>query len=104
MGQITLLSVAGSLFQNLASKELVKLVPGAPFEDILQLTTGRNSPLFKALNPGLQIKVIEQITVAIRNPFAIVVAGSSLALISSLFLSVSFRAWFDLVDDFLIHF
>lgn len=58
-----------------------------------QLATGRHSHLYDELTPDLQDHIVRIVTVSIRNAFSIIVPAGAIALIASLFLSVS-----DLVD------
>lgn len=89
MGQIIILSIGGSLFQNIGSELLSQILPDLPADDIIRLTTGTHSPIFEALSQDLQTRVVEQITLALRNVYFVMVATSGLAFIGSLFLSVS---------------
>lgn len=87
MGFILILSIGGTIFQNIATERISQIIPNAPADDIVQLTTGTHSAIFKSLSSEVQGQVIEQVTLAIRNVFFVMVAGSALAFISSLFLS-----------------
>ncbi|KAI1771731.1 major facilitator superfamily domain-containing protein [Hypoxylon cercidicola] len=87
MGQIVILSLAGSLFQNIGAQRIMDLIPDLSFEDALQLTTGTHSSIFEGLGPELQGQVVEQLTLALRNVFIAMLATSAAALIGSLFLS-----------------
>ena len=89
MGAIVILSVAGSLYQNIAVDKIGRILPDATRSEIEQLTSGRYSSTFQSLSAGVRDQVVQEITLAICNGFLIVVVGSALALISSLFLSVS---------------
>ncbi|KAI1426173.1 major facilitator superfamily domain-containing protein [Xylaria sp. FL1777] len=87
MGSIIFLALGGSLFQNIGSKEIRRLLPNISFKDSVQLTTGTSSSVYKALSPEEQMIVKEQITFAVRDVFAVVLATSAIAFIGSLFLS-----------------
>ena len=89
LGAIVILSVAGSLYQNIALDRIRDILPDASREDILQLTSGRYSDIFTSLSEGNRMLVVQEVTLAIRNGFLILVVGSALALVSSLFMSVS---------------
>lgn len=89
LGQIILLSLAASPYQNIGVQKIQALLPNLSAEDVQQLTTGRESSLFESLSMDTQIALIEQVTFAIRNTFIILVAASALAFIASLFLGVS---------------
>lgn len=89
MGQIIILSLGGSLFQNICIAELSAILPGVPEEDIVELTTGTHTPIFDSLDDGLQAQVVYRVTLAIRNVYYVIMAASAAAFITSLFLSVS---------------
>lgn len=89
LGAIVILSVAGSLYQNIGIERISRILPDATREEILQLTSGRYSSIFESLSANVRDQVVQEVTLAIRNGFLILVAGSALAFISSLFLSVS---------------
>jgi hypothetical protein len=88
LGQIALLSLAASLYQNIGVQKIHALLPHLSAQDVQQLTTGRQSSLFDGLSVEIQTVLIEQVTLAIRNTFAILIAASALAFIASLFLGV----------------
>ena len=96
LGAITILAVAGSLYQNIAAEKIGQILPDATREDILQLTSGRYSTIFQSLDLGIRDQVVREVTLAICNGFIILVAGSALAFVSSFFLSVS-------IKNFIIH-
>ncbi|KAI2618204.1 MFS general substrate transporter [Hypoxylon sp. NC1633] len=87
MGQIVLLSLAGSLYQNIGSQRIGEILPNLSAYDVQQLTTGRHSPIFDSLSPEIQTQVVQIVTLAIRDGFAAIVPASGLAFIASLFLS-----------------
>ena len=89
LGAIVILSVAGSLYQNIGVESLGQILPDATRAELLQLTSGRYSSIFQSLSTDLRDQVVQEVTFAIRNGFRILVVGSALALISSFFLSVS---------------
>ncbi|KAI0197902.1 major facilitator superfamily domain-containing protein [Astrocystis sublimbata] len=87
MGSIFYLSLGGSLFQNIGSQQIRRLIPTLSTGDALQLTTGTNSDVYKALSPHDQTIVVEQVTIAIGHVFLVIVITSAIAFIGSLFLS-----------------
>ena len=89
LGAIVILSVAGTLYQNIGIDKLGRILPDATKEELLQLTSGRYSAIFQTLDLDVREQVVQEVTLAIRNGFLILVAGSALALITSFFLSVS---------------
>ena len=88
MGLIVILSVSGTIFQNIAAQKIGQIIPDASFSDVIQLTAGTHSMIYKSLGPVLQAEVVEQITFALRNVFFVMLAGSALAFIGSFFLNV----------------
>ena len=89
LGAIVILAVAGSLYQNIGADQISRILPDASREEVMQLTSGRYSNLFRSLNGEVRDQVVQAVTLAIRNGFRILVVGSALALLSSFFLSVS---------------
>jgi hypothetical protein len=89
LGAIVILSVAGSLYQNIGADKISRILPDATREEIMQLTSGRYSRIFQSLSADIRDQVVQEVTIAIRNGFLILVTGSALAFISSFFLSVS---------------
>lgn len=89
MGQIVLLCLAGTLYQNLAYTRIKAVVPGISRPGAFQLTTGRHSPTFDGLSEELQFEVVKIVTRGIRNAFAPIVPAAALSLIASLFMTVS---------------
>ena len=89
MGQIAILSLGGSLFQNIGLQQLRKILPDASSEEVTQLTTGIHSSTFKEMNIYQQDQVIQVVTHSIRNVFTLMAAASALSFIASLFLTVS---------------
>lgn len=89
LGVVTYLAVAGAIFQNIGVQKLQAALPDASEAEVLELTTGTNSAFYRSLNQDQQRDVIDQVTLAIRNVFALMMVGSALGLILSGFLGVS---------------
>jgi hypothetical protein len=89
LGAIVILSVAGSLYQNIGAEKIGRILPDATRDEILQLTSGMYSPISQNLTVEVREQVVQEVTLAIRNGFLMIVVGSALAFVSSLFLSVS---------------
>ncbi|KAL2752595.1 hypothetical protein ACRALDRAFT_1058457 [Sodiomyces alcalophilus JCM 7366] len=87
LGQIIILSLGGSLFQNIGAQRLSKILPGVSQEEIIELTTGTHSTVFEALDSDLQAQVVHTVTMAIRNVFYVLLATAAPGLIGSLCLS-----------------
>ncbi|KAK2596506.1 hypothetical protein N8I77_013393 [Diaporthe amygdali] len=86
LGNITFLGVAGSLYQNFSLRELGSLFKNMPRTDILGLTTGISSSVYQALDEHDRGLVIDQVTVSIRNVFAIAMVGSAMGFLASIML------------------
>lgn len=86
IGAITFLSIAGSLYENIGVQKLSTILPDYTRSQLLQLTTGTRSSFYEGLSPEVQTKVSDLLTGAIANCFAIILAGSVLTFITSLFL------------------
>jgi hypothetical protein len=89
IGAITFLGTAGSIFGNIAVQKLGQILPDLSRAELLQLTTGTHGESYQNLPRELQSSVSEEVTLAIRNVFGIIMVVSALSLIVSLFLSVS---------------
>lgn len=104
LGVVTYLAVAGAIFQNIGVQKLQAALPDASEAEVLELTTGTNSAFYRSLNQDQQRDVIDQVTLAIRNVFALMMVGSALGLILSGFLGVSSLSeckyiWFIVTDS-----
>ncbi|KAI8965612.1 MFS general substrate transporter [Daldinia sp. FL1419] len=86
-GQIILLGLSGSVFQNIAIKLIQDVLPDISSQDAIELTTGTSSSIFESLDNHQQSLVIDQLTLAIRDVFIIIVGISGLGFIASIFLS-----------------
>ncbi|KAG4419109.1 hypothetical protein IFR04_007705 [Cadophora malorum] len=86
IGAITFLGISGTLYNNIGAEKLGQILPGRSRPELLQLITGTHSAAFQGLSQTVQQSVIDQVALAISNVFAIILAGSALAFISSLFL------------------
>ncbi|KAI1474602.1 MFS general substrate transporter [Daldinia eschscholtzii] len=86
-GQIIVLGLGGSVFQNVAVKLITQALPDVSAADAIELTTGTASSAFEALSSEHQTQVIEQLTRAIRDVFIVLVGTSGLGFIGSVFLS-----------------
>lgn len=89
IGQIVLLCLAGSIYQNLSYTRIRAVIPGIPRETAFQLTTGRHSPAFESLDSAVQAEVVSVITRGIRDAMTPIVPAAALSLIGSLFMTVS---------------
>lgn len=90
-GQIVVLSVGGSIYQNISLERLRDAIPGISNSGALQLTTGTHGTIFESLSSDSQDQVVHIVTDGMRYAFALLIPITGLALIGSLFLSVSPR-------------
>lgn len=90
-GQVVVLSVGGSIYQNISLERLRDAIPGISNSGALQLTTGTHGNIFESLDHDTQDQVVHIVTDGMRYAFALLIPISGLALIGSLFLSVSPR-------------
>lgn len=86
---IVILSVAGSLYQNIGIEKISRILRNVTKVELLQRTFGRYSSIFQSPSADVRDQVMQEVTLVIRNGFHILGAGSALALISSSFLSGS---------------
>ncbi|ORY58377.1 putative efflux pump antibiotic resistance protein [Pseudomassariella vexata] len=86
-GAITFLAMAGPVFQNVGFQKLSAILPAASVEEVQGLAAGTSSVLFQSLNGATRIQVVEQVTLAMRNGFAVLIAGAALGFISAMFLN-----------------
>ncbi|KAH6603963.1 major facilitator superfamily domain, partial [Trichoderma cornu-damae] len=87
LGQISILAIAGTLFQNIGAEKLRRILPSASQAEIQQLLAGTTSAYFQSLSGANREEVIEQIALSISNVFALIMAAAALGLVTSLFLS-----------------
>lgn len=83
------MSVTGAIFGNLAVQRITAVLPNTAQETIGHMITGTSSSQFQELSDVLKSKVIEQVTITIKDTFAFLVATAALGFILSLFLGVS---------------
>ncbi len=88
-GILAALCVTGAIFQNLVTAKVGSVLPDYSPTDIVHLTTGTSSSLFRNLDSDLKRVVIAQVTDSIRYVFVYVLAVASLGFVLSLFLNVS---------------
>jgi hypothetical protein len=81
--------MAGSLFQNIGFQKFAAILPDATSEQIQGLAAGASSALFQSLTGEIRDRVVEQVTLALRNGFAVLIGGAALGFVSSLFLGIS---------------
>jgi hypothetical protein len=65
------------------------VLPNMALEDIVHLTTGTTSALYKSLDQVDKNNVVEQVTEAIKNTFIYSVSLSALGFVLAFLLSVS---------------
>ncbi|KAH6653101.1 major facilitator superfamily domain-containing protein [Truncatella angustata] len=87
MGQISILAIGGTLFQNIGFQRLAAILPDAGQGETLQILTGTSNVYFLSLSEKVQITLVEQVRIAITNVFALTAAASGIGLATSLFLT-----------------
>lgn len=89
LGIVLALAISGSIFQNVAASNLAKVLPGVPQKALRGLLSGANSPQFKELADATRTKVIAVIVAAMAKNYILVITAGAMAIVGSLFLSVS---------------
>lgn len=81
------LSISGAVFQNTAFGNLSKVLNGMGFseQNIMSAVVGSQSGLFEKLSEEVRQKAVEGIVKAIGNTYVLIIAGSALALVTSVF-------------------
>lgn len=95
---VLFLSVAGSIFQNIAIHKISQVLIEAPISQITQLIAGTKSPSYLALSGEDQALVIPEITDSMQKIWVFFTAAAGLSFILSLPLAVSStcgRRWLD---------
>jgi hypothetical protein len=86
-GIVIVLSISGAVFQNTAFGNLSKVLNGMGFseQNIMSAVVGSQSGLFEKLSEEVRQKAVEGIVKAIGNTYVLIIAGSALALVTSVF-------------------
>lgn len=90
MGIVVFLAVAGTIFQNIAIKNVRNALPGVSGSDAVLITVGTSNPVFERLTTNDRSRAITEIVSAMSNVWALLMAGMALSFILSLFLSVGY--------------
>ena len=90
MGIVVFLAMAGTIFQNIAVKNVRRALPGASESDAVLITVGTSNPVFERLAANDRTRAIAEIVSAMSNVWALLMAGMALSFILSLFLSVGY--------------
>lgn len=87
-GIVIALSISGTVFQNTAFRNLSHLLHGMGFsaEQIRSAIAGAQSEVFDKISDDLRAQAIDGIVHAINQTYALIIAGSALALVTSVFL------------------
>lgn len=82
------LTISGTVFQNIAFRDLSQVLNGLGFdaEDIRSAIAGAQSVVYEKLPATVKAEAIEAIVQAIDKTYALIIAGSALALVTSVFL------------------
>lgn len=90
MGIVVFLAVAGTIYQNIAIKNVKRALPSASESDAVLVTVGTSNPVFERLAINDRTRVIAEIISAMSNVWALLIAGMALSFILSLFLGVGY--------------
>ena len=90
MGIVVFLAVAGTIFQNIAIKNVRNALPGVSESDAVLITVGTSNPVFERLATNDRSRAIAEIVSAMSNVWALLMAGMALSFVLSLFLSVGY--------------
>ncbi|KAI9785099.1 MAG: hypothetical protein M1816_000510 [Peltula sp. TS41687] len=71
MGIVVLLAIAGTIYQNIAIQKIQQVLPGTPGATVQAVITGTSNPAFQSLAENARIRVVIQITSAMRNVWAL---------------------------------
>jgi hypothetical protein len=87
-GIVIALAISGTVFQNTAFRNLSQVLDGLGFSDvdIRSAIAGAQSVVFDRIDGDVRGRAIDGIVAAIGKTYALIIAGSSLALVTSVFL------------------
>jgi hypothetical protein len=87
-GIMIALTISGTVFQNIAFRDLSQVLNGLGFdaEDIRSAIAGAQSVVYEKIPATVKAEAIEAIVQAIDKTYALIIAGSALALVTSVFL------------------
>ncbi|MCJ1303209.1 hypothetical protein MMC08_006017 [Hypocenomyce scalaris] len=89
LGIALALAISGSIFQNKSIDGLRSILPGVPIETVRNAVSGANSDLFENLAPEMRDRVLAVIVHAMSSTYVLVISAGALAIVGSLFMSVS---------------
>ena len=90
LGIVVFLAIAGTMYQNIAIKNIMKSIPGTSTDEVFNIIAGTSNPVFTALPPNVQTEVVAQIIKAMSSVWALLIAGMALSFVLSLFLEVGY--------------
>ena len=94
------LAVAGTIYQNIAIQKLRLVLTGISDESIAVVIAGTSNGVFYALPDDLRTKVIVEITSAMSNVWAWLMASMALSFVLSCFLGVGFQAHYSISESY----
>ena len=80
--------MAGTVYQNIAIEKVRPVLAGAPETDVAAVIAGTSNPVFQALREDIRTKVVAEISSAMSNVWAVLIAGMALSFILSCFLGL----------------
>ena len=96
LGIALALAISGSIFQNKSIDGLRSILPGVPIETVRNAVSGANSDLFENLAPEMRERVLAVIVHAMSYTYVLVISAGALAIVGSLFMSVSVHVFYHL--------
>lgn len=88
LGIVFILSLAGTVYQNLALKRVAHILPQANSEELTLVIAGTSSSGFKSLPDDTRNQIVVQIASSMSAVWAILIGIGALCFIMSLFLGV----------------
>ncbi|KAF7530665.1 hypothetical protein PCG10_000174 [Penicillium crustosum] len=85
-GIVLALGIAGAIFVNKTTKELLRLLPDANPADVKNSIAGTSSGFFKTLTKSQQTAALDIIVSAIDNVYVLLIVAGALGVLLSLFL------------------
>ncbi|KAF1990826.1 MFS general substrate transporter [Aulographum hederae CBS 113979] len=83
LGMTLFLSIGGTLYQNLAIRDIRVALPGLWEGEVEELVAGTSSAAFKALGEEERGRVVEEIAGAMGGVWALFIAGAALSFLMS---------------------
>lgn len=86
MGIVVSLAIAGSIFQNRAVANVVRVLPNVDTDQLRSAITGTDSAYFTSLGSMERIKVVEGIVKALSDVYIVVMVAGAVVVLLAIFL------------------